>query len=164
MFTVYGQPITFRTPNDSVGRYLIEANKYKVFSDAIGMIASSGGGSGAPAVASIGASNLQAKPADGEVVRSAMPLISANLSAFGQIDAGSVKMRVSGVGLVQPAFDAKSNSVTYQPTQKLGKQTTVIVEATSGGKRVQGQWMFQVDDAALNGPAAPAPSPAPTKK
>jgi peptidoglycan/xylan/chitin deacetylase (PgdA/CDA1 family) len=30
MFTVYGQPITFTSPMDSIGRYAIEANKPKV--------------------------------------------------------------------------------------------------------------------------------------
>jgi peptidoglycan/xylan/chitin deacetylase (PgdA/CDA1 family) len=31
MFTVYGQPITFTSPMDALGRYAIEANKPKVF-------------------------------------------------------------------------------------------------------------------------------------
>jgi len=35
MFTVYGQPITFTSPLDSIGRYAIEANKPKVFEDAV---------------------------------------------------------------------------------------------------------------------------------
>jgi hypothetical protein len=43
MFTVYGQPITFTFP-DSLGRYAIEANKPKVFVDAVKMIGTSSGG------------------------------------------------------------------------------------------------------------------------
>src|SRR2546423_5705360 len=39
MFTVYGQPITFTSSMDSIGRYAIEANKPKVFEDAVKMIA-----------------------------------------------------------------------------------------------------------------------------
>src|ERR1043165_7087319 len=39
LFTVYGQPITMHTPLSSVGRYLMEANKPKVFSDAVAAIA-----------------------------------------------------------------------------------------------------------------------------
>src|SRR5438445_1583045 len=35
MFTVYGQPITFTSPLDALGRYAIEANKPKVFEDAV---------------------------------------------------------------------------------------------------------------------------------
>src|SRR5256885_4087606 len=48
MFTVYGQPITFTSPMDSIGRYAIEATKPKVFADAVSMIgASSGSGAAA---------------------------------------------------------------------------------------------------------------------
>src|SRR3954470_24729242 len=81
MFTVYGQPITFRSTMDSLGRYLIEGNKPKVFVDAISMIATSSAG-GAP-VAEVGSSNIASKPGDGETTRNPFPLISANLSAFG---------------------------------------------------------------------------------
>ena len=61
VFTVYGQPITFRSAMDSLGRYLIEGNKPKVFVDAISMIATSSAG-GAP-VAEFGASIIASKPA-----------------------------------------------------------------------------------------------------
>ncbi|MFL6567889.1 MAG: hypothetical protein ACJ8LI_01875, partial [Chthoniobacterales bacterium] len=76
----------------------------------------------------------------------------------------------SGVGAVQPAFDAATNSVSYQPTQKLKDKTvTVIISATSGGKKVEAHWTFNIDEAALNAPAAtPGPSaaasPSPAKK
>jgi len=96
MLTVYGQPITYTTSLDSVGRYMIEANKPKVFADAVKIIGSSA--SGAPAVAAIGAENLQTQPKDGETIRTELPLIKANLSALGQIEPGSVQMRVSGLG------------------------------------------------------------------
>ena len=75
MFTVYGQPITFTSPMDAIGRYAIEANKPKVFADAVSMIgASSGGGT---AVAEVGAKDLTTQPADGETVRTALPLIKS---------------------------------------------------------------------------------------
>jgi len=158
MFTVYGQPITFRSAMDSVGRYAIEANKPKVFGDAISMIGSSAAG-GAP-VAEIGAANLATKPGDGETVRNAMPLISANLSAFGQIDPGSVQMRVSGLGVVPASLDAKTNTASYQVTQKLRDRVSVVVEAKSGGKKVQGHWSFAIE----GGTASPAISPSATPK
>ncbi len=154
MFTVYGQPITFRTPNDSIGRYLMEANKPKVFADAVATIATAGGG---VAVAQVAASELHSQPADGETVRTTMPLIRANLASVGQIDPGSVKMRVSGLGLVPAAFDPKTQTVTYQVTQKLrDKACSVIIEATSGGKKVQAQWTFAIDQAVLNAATSPA--------
>src|SRR5947199_10714137 len=88
IFTVYGQPITFRSTMDSLGRYLIEGNKPKVFADAVSMIATSSGG-GAP-VAEFGASNVASKPADCEMLRNTLLLISGNLSDIGAIDASSI--------------------------------------------------------------------------
>jgi peptidoglycan/xylan/chitin deacetylase (PgdA/CDA1 family) len=161
VFTVYGQPITYRSSNDSLGRYLIEANKPKVFGDAIGMIATSSAG-GAP-VAEIGAANIQSKPADGETVRNALPLISANLSAFGTIDPGSVLMRVSGLGVVPASFDPKTQTVSYQVTQKLRDKCSVIVEAKSGGKKVEAHWGFAIDEGAMKAQELPPSSASPRK-
>lgn len=164
MFTVYGQPITFRTANDSIGRYLMEANKPKVFGDAIAMIATSAGG-GAP-VAEFSSANISAKPADGETVASPTPAISANLSSFGTIDPGSVTMRVSGLGLVPVNFDPKNNVATYQVTQKLHGPVSVILEAKSGGKKVEAHWGFAVGgEGAMQAKDAPPPAAAtPPKK
>src|SRR4029450_7704218 len=125
MFTVYGQPITFTSPMDSIGRYAIEANKPKVFEDAVQMIATSTGGGAA--VAEVGPKDLATQRADGETVRSAMPLIKANLSALGQIEPGSVQMRVSGLGVVPANYDPKSGTVSYQVTQKLHEKSCSVI-------------------------------------
>src|SRR5439155_85329 len=147
MFTVYGQPITYTSPMDALGRYAIEANKPKVFEDAVKMIATSSGGPGAPAIAEVGAANLSTEPADGTTVRSALPLIKANLSAVGQIDPASVQLRISGLGLVPASFDPKTGVVSYQVTQKLReKNCTVILTAKSGDKKVETHWTFGIDE------------------
>src|SRR5437899_4331823 len=112
MFTVYGQPITFTSPLDSIGRYAMEANKPKVFADALKMIGTSAGG--AAAVAEVGAANLSTQPADGETVRTALPLIKANVGPLGQIDPASLQMRVSGLGVVPASYDPKTGTVAYQ--------------------------------------------------
>src|SRR5512133_1061455 len=155
MFTVYGQPITFTSPMDSIGRYAIEANKPKVFADAVGMIgASSGGGT---AVAEVGAKDLTTQPADGETVRTALPLIKANLSSIGQIEPGTVQMRVSGLGVVPVNFDSKTGTVSYQVPQKLRDKTcTVIVSAKSEGKKVETHWTFGIEEAAATAASSPA--------
>jgi len=159
MFTVYGQPLTFNSPMDALGRYAIEANKPKVFEDAIKMIATSSGGTSA--VAEVGSANLQTQPADGETVRTALPLIKANLSGLGAIEPGSVQMRVSGLGVVPASFDAKTGTVSYQVTQKLRDKTcTIIVSAKSEGKKVETHWTFGIEEGAVS---APAPTPAPRK-
>src|SRR5881392_529659 len=155
MFTVYGQPITFTSPLDSIGRYAIEANKPKVFADAVNMIgASSGGGT---AVAEVGAKDLTTQPADGDTVRTATPLIKANLSSIGPIEPGSVQMRVSGLGLVPANFDPKTGMVSYQVPQKLrDKSCTVIVSAKSAGKKVETHWTFGIEESAPTAASSPA--------
>jgi hypothetical protein len=104
---------------------------------------------------------LQVEPADGSTVRSALPLIKANLSQIGQIDPASVQLRVSGLGLVPASFDPKTGTVSYQVTQKLReKNCTVILSAKSGDKKVETHWTFGIDEAG----AAPAATPAATPK
>src|SRR5437667_5733882 len=155
MFTVYGQPITFTSPMDSIGRYAIEANKPKVFEDAIKMIGASTSG-GAP-VPEVGAKDLMTQPADGETVHTALPLIKANLSSIGQIEPGSVQMRVSGLGLVPVSFDAKTGTVSYQVPQKLRDKTcTVILSAKSDCKKVETHWTFGIEEAAATAGSSPA--------
>ncbi|PYL68540.1 MAG: hypothetical protein DMF20_00465 [Verrucomicrobia bacterium] len=157
MFTVYGQPITFTSSMDSIGRYAIEANKPKVFEDAVKMIATSTGGGAA--VAEVGAKDLATQPADGETVRTALPLIKANLSAVGQIEPGSVQMRVSGLGVVPANYDPKSGTVSYQVTQKLHEKSCgVIISAKSQGKKVEAHWTFGIEEGAAGG-ASPVPPP-----
>jgi peptidoglycan/xylan/chitin deacetylase (PgdA/CDA1 family) len=157
MFTVYGQPITFTSPMDSIGRYAIEANKPKVFEDAVKMIGTSTGG--AAAVAEVGAKDLATQPADGETVRTALPLIKANLSAIGPIEPGSVQMRVSGLGVVPANYDQKSGTVSYQVTQKLHeKSCSVIISAKYQGKKVEAHWTFGIEEGAAGG-TSPASTP-----
>ncbi len=160
MFTVYGQPITWTSPMDALGRYAIEANKPKVFEDAVKLIASSTGGPGGPAVAAVGAENLQVEPADGSTVRTALPLVKANLSQIGQIDPASVQLRISGLGLVPASYDPKTGVVSYQVTQKLReKSCTVILTAKSGDKKVETHWTFGVEEGGAGVQTAPTATP-----
>lgn len=163
IFTVYGQRLTIGAPNDNLGRYLIEANKPKVFADAVGFAGAVSGSN----VAVAAVSNLQTQPANGETVRTALPLIRANLASFGAIDPKSVKMRISGMGEVPASYDEKTQTVSYQMTQKIrDKSCTVIVSAQSGGKRVESNWNFNVEDtggAPAAQPATASPSPSPKK-
>jgi peptidoglycan/xylan/chitin deacetylase (PgdA/CDA1 family) len=155
MFTVYGQPITFTSPMDALGRYAIEANKPKVFADAVNMIGTSTGGG--TAVAEVGPKDLTTQPADGETVRTALPLIKANLSSVGEIEPGTVQMRVSGLGLVPANYDPKTGTVSYQVPQKLrDKSCTVIVSAKSAGKKVETHWTFGIEESAATAAGSPA--------
>lgn len=169
MFTVYGMPLTLGSPPDSLGRYLMENNKPQVFTTALNFGGASTGSG--PAISTVNASNLQTQPAEGETSRTALPLIKANLSTLGPIDNGTVQMRVSGLGLVPSSFDEKTQTVSYQVTQKLrDKSCTVIIGAKSGGKKVEATWTFSIDEsgagAGASTPAAgaAASSPTPVKK
>src|SRR5437867_9250527 len=158
MFTVYGQPITFTSPMDSLGRYAIEANKPKVFEDAVKMIGASTS-RGAP-VDEIGREDLATQPADGETVRTALPLIKANLAGIGQIDPGTVQMRVSGLGVVPATYDQKTGTISYQVTQKLReKYCSVFVTAKSQGKKVEAHWTFGIEEGAGGPMKSPTPPP-----
>src|SRR3984893_2093369 len=158
VFTVYGQPITYTSPLDSLGRYLIEANKPKVFTDAVKLIGTSTGG--ATAVAEVGANSLSTQPTDGETVRTALPLIKANLSGIAGIDPGSVQMRVSGLGMVPASYDPKTGTVAYQVTQKLrDKSCTVILSVKSEGKKIEAHWTFGIEESAGAGVTSPIPAP-----
>jgi hypothetical protein len=138
---------------DALGRYAIEANKPKVFEDAVKMIATSTGG--ASAVAEVGATELSTEPKNGETVRTALPLIKANVSGFGTIDPSSIQMRVSGLGIVPASYDPKTGTISYQVTQKLHDKTcTVILSAKSEGKKVETHWTFGIDDGSAGVPAA----------
>ena len=147
VFTVYGQKLTYGSPNDSLGRYMIEANKPKVFETAISFGGSSSGGSAQVEEIPLGSINPQ--PADGSTA-SSKPLIRANLGAIGGIEPGSVKMRVSGLGLVAATYDPASKMISYQVTQPLhGDSCSVIVEAKIGGKKAEAHWAFSLKESAV---------------
>ena len=157
VFTVYGQKLTYSSPNDSLGRYMIEANKPKVFETATNFGgSSSSGGSGASEIP-LGSINPQ--PADGSTA-SNKPLIKANLGAVGGIEPGSVKMRVSGLGIVPAKYDPATKMISYQVTQPLhGDSCAVIVEAMIGEKKAEAHWTFTLKEAAVKAKDAPAASP-----
>jgi hypothetical protein len=160
VFTVYGQKLTYGSPNDSLGRYMIEANKPKVFEDAIKFGGSSGAGS--VQVEEIPLGSINPQPADGSTAGS-KPLISANLGAIGGIDPSSVKMRVSGLGLVPAKYDPASKMLSYQVTQPLhGVSCSVIVEAKMGGKKAEAHWAFTLKEAGVKAKDAPAGVASPT--
>ena len=146
VFTVYGQKLTYSSPNDSLGRYMIEANKPKVFETATTFGGSSSSGSSGATEIPLGSINPQ--PADGATA-SNKPLIKANLGAIGGIEPGSVKMRVSGLGLVPAKYDPATKMISYQVTQPLhGDSCAVIVEAMIGEKKAEAHWTFNLKEAA----------------
>jgi hypothetical protein len=89
-----------------------------------------------------------------------LPLIKANLSRIGQIEPGSVKLRVSGLGIVPASYDPKTGTVSYQVTQKLrDRSCTVILTAKSEGKKVEAHWTFGIEEGAAGAASPAAPTP-----
>ena len=122
LFTVYGQPISLRSPLDSLGRYLIEANKPKVFADAIDFGGidrrrqRAGSGSECGRICSIAAGGWR-----NDQDRDAVDQGESRGDSARSIRA-SVQMRVSGFGLVSANYDPKTQNVSYQVTQKIEGQ------------------------------------------
>ncbi|MEO6873142.1 MAG: polysaccharide deacetylase family protein, partial [Chthoniobacterales bacterium] len=163
VFTVYGQKITYGSNNYSLGRYMIEANKPKVFESATSFSGSSSGG--AEPVEDIPTASLQAQPADGAVVEDRTPLIQANLGGVAAIEPDSAKLRVSGLGLVPAKFDPKTKIISFQVKQPLhGDSCTVILEVKSGGKKMKARWAFTLNESAVKAKDAPASAKSPKKK
>ncbi|HEV8422859.1 MAG TPA: polysaccharide deacetylase family protein [Chthoniobacterales bacterium] len=160
VFTVYGQKLTYGAPNDSLGRYMIEANKPKVFADAIGFGGSTSGGSFA--VQEIPLTSINPQPADGSTAGS-KPLIKAALGAIGGIDPNKVVMRISGLGVVPAKYDPATKTISYQVTQPLrGSSCSVILEAKMGDSKAAAHWTFTVKETVLKAEPVTTPSPSPS--
>jgi peptidoglycan/xylan/chitin deacetylase (PgdA/CDA1 family) len=147
LFTVYGQHEGIDAPADQIGRYAIESNHPEVFKTAINF--APGNGNNPDVVATqLAAASMVTEPMNEEHVKNPQPKLRANLATMGEIDPGSVEMRVSGYGLVPAKYDPQTKLVSYDFTQKLLPKTyTVIVSAKVKGKRVETHWVFTVDAA-----------------
>lgn len=144
IFTVYGQKLGHGSPNDALGRYMIEANKPKVFASAVRF--GGGGATASEPVAEFTGNALSTEPADNAKVTNPRPLIKVNLGSLGEVDPGSLAMRVSSLGAVNAVYDPASKSYSFQPTRKLNdNRYSVIVTGKANGKKVEARWGFTVD-------------------
>ncbi len=144
-FTVYGQRLGMTTDAMTLGRYDVkskDAQGRDAFAVAIsfqGMMAPSG----EPAMAQDAAVSMVTQPMNNEVIGNARPELKTNLSTMGAFDAGTVEMRVSGVGLVPAKFDEESKTISFTPTMPLKPGGyTVIVTAKSGARKMETRWSF----------------------
>ena len=144
IFTVYGQKIGHGSSNLALGRYMIEANKPKVFASAVRF----GGGSAMDTepVAEFSGKSLTTEPAADATINDPRPVIKANLGSLGEVDPATLAMRVSSLGAVNAKYDAATKSYSYQPATKLkDNRYSVIVTGKAGGKKVEARWGFTVD-------------------
>lgn len=89
-------------------------------------------------------------PGEGETVHEAKPAIKANLATMGDVEPGTVEIRISGVGAVPVKYDPATKlaeAVLLQPLKD--RQVTVLLSAQVRGRKVETRWNF-VCDAAPN--------------
>lgn len=154
IFTVYGQKLGYGSPNDALGRYMIESNKPNVFASATRF--GSGPATAAEPVAEYTGSALQTEPANDATVTDSRPLIKLNTEKLGKVDPASLSMRVSSLGAVNAQYDPAAKTFSYLPPHKLNdNRYSVIVTGKADGKKVEARWGFTIDTKA----AKPEPQP-----
>ncbi|MEI7774540.1 MAG: polysaccharide deacetylase family protein [Verrucomicrobiota bacterium] len=161
-FTTYGQRLTYHSPAEQLGRYALESTKPKIFTDAMAMIGGGGGGESSSAVSGqLAAVSMVTVPQEGEVVHELKPTLKANLATMGEVEPGTVEIRVSGVGAVPVKYDPATKLVTATLLQPLKeRQVTVLLSALVNGRRMETRWNFVCD--AVAGPAVSPPTHPPT--
>jgi len=158
MFTVYGQKIAWSANNDMIGRYAVEFAKPEIYQTAVdwsGIVES--GTASEVAQTDAPPSDVATQPKNGETVSDPSPVISADLSSYGDVTQTTVAMRVSGLGLVPATLDPKSKVLSYKPPTPLtDKSYTVIVTGKTTTGKVDLRWTFNFNPAGASAPAAPA--------
>ena len=154
VFTVNGGKVSFDTPMDALGRYIVVSNQPKIFNAALTF--QGGQGSGVASATSLSVQSIQAVPADDSVITDPHPLIHASLAGFDGIEAGSVSLRISGVGKVPATFDPQTKAISYHVAAALSpRKYTVILTATAEGRRLESRWTFTVQPDGTPAIAAP---------
>lgn len=163
-FTTYGARLGLTTPSMGLGRYDVTTkDAHGVDSFTVGLsfkgMAAPGGEA---AMAQESAVAMVTEPLNGETVVDPKPPIKANLASMGDLDAGTVVMRISGLGAVPAKYDTASGNISFTPPEplKVGSYR-VIVSAKSNGRPVETGWSFNYSPDG-NPPAAdPVPQAAP---
>lgn len=145
-FTVWGQRVTHGVNADKIGRYAWYGKRPQDMEQAFsfnGPISASE--EDQPALPEVPATVLLTMPLNGDTISETTPLMKANLGSMGELDASSLTMRLSGVGVVEFKYDAENKTIEGRPKQPLKPgDYTVTVSARSGAKKVDTQWSFKV--------------------
>jgi peptidoglycan/xylan/chitin deacetylase (PgdA/CDA1 family) len=144
LFTLDGRHMGIDAPANNLGCYVIESKRPEIFKSAMDFRL--GGDNAAAESIQFAAAPMVTEPINGQHISDSMPTIKANLATMGEVDADSVEMRVSGVGLVPAHYEPKSKVVTYAFTEKLMPKTyTVVLSARVKGRKLETRWNFTVD-------------------
>lgn len=168
LFTVNPVPIRFSSPAGSLGRFIISSTQPTTFKNALRFLEphsvggtnfqESGGGS-----ANASASALTTEPRNGETINNPLPEIKANLTPFGEIQPGSIRLAISGFGPVAATYDPQTKMLFYRVTRPLReKNVTVFLSAKSNTGAVGTTWTFHYDPK-MTTTVSPSPSPLDSK-
>jgi len=147
-FTTYGQRLGHTTAAMSLGRYDVTTkdaqgrSSFEIAASFQGMMAP---GATENVIGQDAAATMITQPMQGDTVNDPRPVIKANLASMGALEAGSLEMRVSGLGKVDANYDAASKNIEFKPSQSLRPgNCTVIVTGKQGAKKVEARWSFTV--------------------
>jgi peptidoglycan/xylan/chitin deacetylase (PgdA/CDA1 family) len=164
-FTTYGARLGLTTPAMGLGRYDVTTkDAHGVDSFTVGLsfkgMAAPGGEA---AMAQESAVAMITEPMNGETVVNPKPTIKANLASMGELDAGTVIMRISGLGAVPAKYDEASGNITFTPAEPLKVASyRVIISAKSAGRPVETGWSFNYSPDGMAPLATPTPEAAAT--
>ncbi len=158
-FTTYGARLGMTTDAMTLGRYDVttkDARGTDSFTVAISFQGMAAPG-GAPVMAQDAAVSTITEPLNGEVITNPTPTLKVNLATMGALDAGSIVMRVSGLGAVEAQYNEASKNLSYTvPNPLRPGGYTVIVGAKSKGRPVETRWSFTFNPDGASAPADPA--------
>jgi len=160
-FTTYGARLGITTPAMGLGRYDVTTKDAKgVDSFTVGLsfkgMAAPGGDT---AMAQEAATSMVTQPGNGENITDPTPTLKANLETMGELDEGTVVMRVAGLGQVQAKFDPVSKDISYTvPAPLRPGSYRVIISAKSNNRPVETGWSFTFYPDGVP-PAAETPAP-----
>jgi len=161
--TVNGAKVSFDQPNAKLARYIVHGEEDSVFRNATTFRAR-GELSSAKAIAldaktEQGTPLVQLKPEPNSTVPDRRPVIEANLVGLGTIVPESIRVRVSGFGVVPAEFDQHTFILRCQPPTKLRREECNVSITFKRNKDTPEElitWKFKIDLAAAYIPAESA--------
>ncbi len=141
MFTVNGDEITALTPMDELHRYIIHSDDSANFDRAARFRTASAEPEADPPLPE----GVIVSPAKNAEVAGQTPLIEVRFDQWeGTIDPESLRMRISGIGIVPADWIAGDRRFVYQPEAPLHNRshTVVVTGKTTDGESFRARWSF----------------------
>ncbi len=161
--TVNGSKVSHDQPNGKISRYIVHGEEDSVFRMATRFRAR-GELTNAKSLAldtkdAGGTPLVQVKPEANSTIKERRPLIEANLLKLGSIVPESLKVRVSGFGVVPATFDPTTFLLRYQVPFSLRREecnVTITFKRDLTAEEEMITWKFRIDLAAAYLPSAAA--------